>query len=298
MKIVKIDGGLGNQMFQYAFACKLRHLYPSETILIDPHNFVGQSDRHYELKYIFDVDIPVANYMQISRFTFPFSYNTKWGGRIHAHLGKHFNRNIYYEKRPDFFNFSSEPLSISGSCYYVGVWFNEGYFEGIKDEIKIVFTFKRPLSISSQETRKLIENSNSVSIHVRRGDYLLFDAYKGICDKEYYSSAIDYIKKRISNPHFFVFSNDIEWCKENLADLMDSYNFVTNKDPQNNYVDMQLMSCCKHNIIAHSSFSWWSAWLNANPDKIVIAPLRWVNSPDIKDSRPQLKDWVLIEQNL
>lgn len=297
MKIVKIDGGLGNQMFQYAFARKLKHLFPSDKILIDITNFKGQTDRRYELKYVFDVDIPVANSIQISQFTFPFSTNTKWGGRIHGHLGKFINRNIYTEKRPNYFSFSEEPLSISHSCYYSGVWFNESYFIDIKNEIRDAFTFKRPLSSFYQEVKKSIESTNSVSIHVRRGDYLLLDAYKGICEKDYYEKAIKYIKAKVDNPHYFVFSNDIRWCRENLTDLMfnDIYSFVENNDTKNNYIDMQLMACCKHNIIAHSSFSWWATWLNCNPDKKVVAPLRWINSPDIKESRPQLKDWILIE---
>lgn len=125
----------------------------------------------------------------------------------------------------------------------------------------------------------------------------MYDAYKGICDNEYYDKAIAYIKEHVENPHFFIFSNDIQYCRENLGGLMLQSTFVENNDPQNSWVDMQLMSCCKHNVIAHSSFSWWAAWLNRNPNKIVVAPKRWVNSPDIKDKRPQLADWIQIEQN-
>lgn len=296
MKIVKINGGLGNQMFQYAFACKLRHLFPNEKLLIDIKSFQGNTERNYELNYVFNVDIPVATAMDICHFTLPFSSNSKWGSRIHSRLGKFFNRNIYVENKINYFKFYQEPLNIKSSCYYDGVWFNEGYFGDIKEKIKEVFTFKRPLNSFYKNIKKSIEESNSVSIHVRRGDYLLYDAYKGICDREYFEKAIIYIKENIENPHFFIFSNDILWCKNNLEPLMDSYTFVDNNDPQNNYLDMQFMSYCKHNIISHSSFSWWAAWLNNNSNKKVIAPYLWVNSKIIKN-KPQLKNWILISQN-
>lgn len=157
MKIIKIDGGMGNQMFQYAFACKLKKLYPTQDVLLDISNFKGQIDRSYELKRVFDVKMPVAPPFQKCRFTFPFSTNTKWGGRMHSRLGKYFNRDIYAEKRPNYFSFSEEPLKIAGSCYYTGVYFNEGYFADISDEIRSVFTFKQPLVGSFKKIREEIE---------------------------------------------------------------------------------------------------------------------------------------------
>ena len=296
MKIVKIQGGLGNQMFQYAFACKLKHLFPLEKILIDITNYKGQTGCNYELDNVFNIDLYAANPFQLSRFTLPFSTNTKIGSRIHAYIGKFCSRNIYTEKKTNYFAFTKEPLDISESCYYAGYWINEEYFHDIKDEIMKTFSFKRPLNSYCHSIKKAINDTNSVSIHVRRGDYLLFDAYKGICDKRYYEKAIAYIKEHVESPHFYIFSNDLQWCRENLSNLMDTYTFVDNNEPKNNYMDMQLMSYCKHNIIAHSSFSWWGAWLNSNPNKIVVAPYKWVNSKDITH-KPQLNDWFLIDQS-
>ncbi len=297
MKIVNISGGLGNQMLQYAFACKLKHLFPSEEICLDLTNFKGYGWHAYELKYVFNVKLPVASTIQLLRFTLPISKNSKWGRLLHGYLGRFFDRNVYTENRSDYFRFTNDPLEITGPCYYDGTWFNEGYFADIKNEILDVFSFKRPLNSYCESIKKRILSTNSVSIHVRRGNYLLFDAYKGICDKEYYERAITYVKEHIEDPHFFVFSNDIQWCRDNLATLMNNFTFVENNDPQNNYVDMQLMSYCKHNIIAHSSFSWWGAWLNNHPGKIVVAPYKWVNSVDILN-KPQLSDWFLIDQNI
>lgn len=296
MKIVNITGGLGNQMLQYAFACKLKHLFPSEKILLDLTNFKGYEWHSYELDYVFDVKIPVASSLQVCRFTIPFSANTNFGSTLNKYFGRFFIRDIYEEKNKDYFLFNPAPFAITKSCYYSGYWFNEGYFSDIKDEILNVFSFKRPLNSYSLNLKKQIESTNSVSIHVRRGNYLLFDEYKNICERPYYEKAIKYMKEHVNNPHFFVFSNDIQWCQENLGDLMDNYTFSENNDPQNNYIDMQLMSCCKHNIIAHSSFSWWGAWLNNNEGKIVVAPYKWKNSEKVM-GKPQLDSWILIDQN-
>ena len=283
-------------MFQYAFACKLKYLYPSEEILIDLTDFKGYGWHNFELKYVFGVEMPVATPFQIFRFTLPISTNTGIGQRIHRYFGRFFNRRIYTEKKENYFTYTDEPLLICGSCYYDGTWFNEGYFSDIRDKIYNTFSFRRTLSAYCESVMNEIMNTNSVSIHVRRGNYLLFDTYKGICDKEYYKRAIEYVAGKIQNPHFFFFSDDIQWCRENLSELTDKYSFVENNNPQDNYVDMQLMSCCKHNIIAHSSFSWWGAWLNRNPDRIVVAPYKWVNSNVIRN-KPQLKDWILIDHN-
>lgn len=280
-------------MFQYAFACKLKQLFPNEKILLDLTDYKGYRWHGYELKYVFDVQLPVAKPIQICKFRAPISINDKRNVFLRRVLDHILKSNNYDEKETDYFSFNSTPFRINDSCYYNGYWCNERYFSDIKDEIRKVFSFKRHLNEYNQNVKNIIENSNSVSIHVRRGNYLLFDEYKNICERPYYANAIKYIKNHVENPHFFVFSNDMQWCKDNLGDLLDNYTFVDNNDPQNNYVDMQLMACCKHSIIAHSTFSWWGAWLNQNLNKIVIAPSTWNNN--YKDTgKPQLDDWVLI----
>ena len=199
MRIINIKGGLGNQMFQYAFACKLKQLYPNEKILLDLTDFKGYGWHVYELKYVFDVQFPVANPLQICRFRAPFSNNDKRTELLRRILNYFIKRNNYEEKESDYFTFNSSPYGIDSSCYYNGYWCNEGYFLDIRDEIKKVFSFKRPLNEYNQNVKDKIENSNSVSIHVRRGNYLLFDEYKNICERPYYANAIKYIKKGLSS---------------------------------------------------------------------------------------------------
>jgi hypothetical protein len=139
---------------------------------------------------------------------------------------------------------------------------------------------------------KLIDNS--ISIHVRRGDYLNHESYKNICGLNYYCSAIRYIKTLIMDPFFIVFSDDILWCKENLNNILSdtSVIYVDWNTGKESYKDMQLISNCKHNIIANSSFSWWGAWLNTFPNKIIIAPKKWLNTNI--ESTPRIANWLLM----
>lgn len=290
MKIVRIYGGLGNQMFQYAFGLKLQHLYPMEKVLYDLKDFRGYHLRNNELDYVFGIRLPQPSFFQLCKITFPFSEN--------AFPGNHLNRfrrerkNEVYDKEE--FKYCEDVLTLPGDRYYIGYWINEGYFSDIKEKVINAFSFRRPLCKEATVFFNQIQSTNSVSIHVRRGDYLEHELFRGICEQEYYEKAINYIKKHVSNPHFFIFSNDISWCKKNIIKYTDGCcTTVELNDSANNYLDMQLMSYCKHNIIAHSTFSWWAAWLNRNKEKIVVAPYRWIN----KDTsyKPQLKDWILID---
>lgn len=133
-----------------------------------------------------------------------------------------------------------------------------------------------------------IRASNSVSLHVRRGDYVSNQKIKkdaltpsGVCTEKYYFNAIEYIQAQIENPEFFVFSDDIEWCRQNLR--LESAHYADWNVGKESFVDMQLMSCCKHNIISNSTFSWWGAWLNGNPGKMVLVPDKWYYNGHIGD---------------
>ena len=285
MKIVQIIGGLGNQMFQYAFALKLKHLYPKEKVLLDISDFQIYETRNYELGNVFNVTLPYASKLDKFRV---FPYLPIVNKRLD------FLRKEYVEEYERSFSFDEKALQIKKDCYYRGYWFCQDYFVDISDEIRSSYIFKKPLGDENIKLKELIDSTNSVSIHVRRGDYLLYDIFKNICEIDYYERAIKYIKTQVENPHFFIFSNDPDWCTANLFKLIDGdVTFSNNNSDSTNYVDMQLMACCKHNIIAHSSFSWWSSWLNTNPNKIVVAPKRWLNDVKVKNG-PQLDSWILM----
>ena len=169
--------------------------------------------------------------------------------------------------------------------YLNGYWQSEKYFNSAKDIILNDYKCNFKENDVNLEVLKDIENTNSVSIHVRMGDYKSSenaDRHFVIRDAKYYERAIERIKKSVDNPKFFIFSNDIQWVKENLP--LDNSVIIDWNQGKDSYKDMFLMSKCKHNIIANSSFSWWGAWLNENKDKLVIAPDRWFNNiqaPDV-----------------
>ena len=172
------------------------------------------------------------------------------------------------------------------------------YFEGIENDIKKDFRFKNQLDNKNLEILNEIENSNSISIHIRRGDYMSpenYNMYGCIATPTYYKKAIKVIEEKVENPTFFVFSNDMDWVKKNIQ-INSRVFYIDINSGNGSYKDMQLMSNCKHNIIANSSFSWWGAWLNENKNKIVIAPKKWINREDVDSDKIELfcEGWTLL----
>jgi hypothetical protein len=159
--------------------------------------------------------------------------------------------------------------------YYIGYWQCSTYFQQYRENLLSEFTYQRALNRSSLALLEMIEHSNSVSVHVRRGDYVDHTLLGGICDLSYYENARTMIDAMVPDPVYIVFSNDIGWCKENLG--FKNVFFSEGNSGSDSAADLHLMSKCKHNIIANSSFSWWGAWLNCSEEKIVIAPNRWIN---------------------
>lgn len=189
-----------------------------------------------------------------------------------------------------YFHYWSGIKDVPRDCYLSGYWQSEKYFRAMASVIRTDFTFKSSLVNLNAELADQIAKVNAVSLHVRRGDYVKnkkTNATHGLCSLDYYRGAIRYVSGRVKQPCFFIFSDDISWVKDNLK--MDfPCHYVDHNQGVESYNDMRLMSLCKHHIIANSSFSWWGAWLNSNPDKIVVAPRKWfVNLHDVNDLFPQ-----------
>jgi hypothetical protein len=203
--------------------------------------------------------------------------------------------NIFREEKP--WNFDAKELNSKDGEYKIGYWQTEKYFADQAQTIRKELTLKNPLSRPALKIQNDIMNSNnSVSLHIRRGDYVenaKTNQYHGTCSLGYYSKALEYITNKIGRDiNIFVFSDDIDWVKNNLKfDFPTTY--VSSKEIPD-YEELILMSKCKHNIIANSSFSWWGAWLNNNSGKIVIAPKRWANKDEdsFKDIIPS--SWIKI----
>lgn len=174
---------------------------------------------------------------------------------------------------------------------YEGWWQSERYFSPIAEEIRKAFSFVNPVLEKSENLLQKIETTNSVCLNVRRTDFLT-TSNLNTTNKDYFLRAVEKIAERVSNLHFFIFSDDVAWCAENL-----NLNFPTTLvnhehkgEKFGNY--MQLMKACKHFIIPNSSFAWWAVWLNENQDKVVIAPKNWFNDPQFDASDLVPKDWI------
>lgn len=281
MKIVRFLGGLGNQMFQYALYKSLQNKYPD--VQADLQGYTNYSLHNgFELENIFDLKMN-----KVSPFKSNLYYSKKWGYRK---LRRLFGLKNTYITEKTLFSFDESILNNPKTTYYWGYWQNFNYFNDIASEIKKDFQFIAPSEKENKQVLDQIKLKNSVSIHIRRGDYLNDLLLGGLCGLDYYKQAIDYIQSSVASPSFFIFSDDIAWCTENLN--LDDCTFISWNTGLSSYIDMQLMSACKHNIIANSSFSWWAAWLNPNPTKIVIGPKKWINDsdPDVSMSFP--KNWI------
>ena len=291
MIIVKLMGGLGNQMFQYAFGrvLALKHrteLQLDTSFLQDDTN--GHTIRNFQLDR-FNIKASIASIDRLKRCK--RNKSGKLWNMVLFYLP--FKTKDLYIREP-FFHFFKKALDAPANSYIDGYWQSEKYFKSIREELIKDFTPVRSFSLETMILADKIKVSQSVSIHVRRGDYIT-DAINikrfEVCGETYYMQAMNTIVSKITDPSFFIFSDEPEWFKKNIRTTF-PVEYVTHNTGANSYEDMYLMSLCKHNIIANSSFSWWGAWLNRNKEKIVIAPKNWFknNAKNSKDLLPQT--WI------
>ena len=293
MIISKLIGGLGNQMFQYAAGRSLSLSLETE-YRIDISDFNNYSLHNgYELQKVFSCDVPLASKSDVKSIIggdFQRSFNDFL---LYAGLDFFSNKSFYREKS---YNFSNNFFNLSPPAYISGYWQSEQYFSCISSQIRSDFTFIQPYSQDNLYVKDLIRSSSSsISVHIRRGDYLTnnkANLFHGLCSLLYYKDAVKYITDRIIDPTFFIFSDDPDWVNEYL--ILDFPTYIVNHNfGSESYNDMRLMSICDHHIIANSSFSWWGAWLNPSDKKIIIAPKQWfANSTAPKDLLPN--NWISI----
>lgn len=284
MVIVEVTGGLGNQMFQYALYRRLEQM-GKEAALDLAFYKTKQSLRKFGLD-IFQVSYKVASKQEILKLR----GSTSNACRIERSITERIYRNkrIYTE---DLDQGYQSAVFESDSCYLSGYWQNEKYFSQIRKELLKEFRFPDCAKIDNQEILSKIRESNAVSVHVRRGDYLHAvnsRLYEGICTLSYYRRAIDYMKRNLENPEFYFFTDDPEWVDANLCEK--GMTVVRHGEDKPDYYDMFLMSQCRAHILANSTFSWWGAWLDPNEDKIVVSPSRWLNGHDIPNA---ICDWFI-----
>lgn len=261
-------------MLQFAHYTALQQRYPGVRVVADI--------RRYNI-------IPIHNGLELERL-FPIQLNVLLGKRTNriTAIGRYWHFAAYQLSKA-FFNtglnkfrlirdsgaLNSElfHLDTKRNYYLEGQWGNEKYFENAKDQVRKHLTFKLPLDPVNENLAREIRSANSVSVHIRRGDYIGNSSFIDLCIGDYYPDAFQYITRNVENPVFYIFSDNAGWCRQNLKWLKDyQHIFVMGNKGNENYKDMQLMSLCRYNIIANSTFSWWGAWLNRNAEKIVICP--------------------------
>jgi hypothetical protein len=280
MIIVKIIGGLGNQLFQYALGRNLALMNNTE-LKLDISGFKTYKLHKYGLHH-FKIIEKFATREDLHCIKMPSSRLRNFFIDINCSITG--NKQIFYKKEPRDYIFDLNFFKYPNDLYLEGYWQSEKYFKNVEDIIRQEFSLKKEPDAPNALMAENILESDAISVHVRRGDYVanpLTYNHHGVCSLEYYHKAIDCMVKKISDPHFYFFSDDPAWVKKNLV-VDYPHTYVTHNQTIKNYSDLWLMSLCKHHIIANSSFSWWGAWLSTNPEKMVIAPKKWVNNPHIE----------------
>lgn len=287
MNIIRISAGLGNQMFQYALYLSLREINPDIAIDISEFKY-RKHHQGYELERIFNITPKVASELEVAKMV--DTSKAFWATLRRKLFGTKIANGTYIKESG--FNYQ-EGFAQMQDTYFEGFWQSYRYFEQIVSLIRKEFSFKEPLTERNQECAEQISSTESVSIHIRRGDYTKSRRWQNIgsiCNSDYYNWAMASMNASIPNAQYFIFSDDIKWVRENLN--IPNATYIDWNSGAASYNDLRLMSLCKHNIIANSSFSWWGAYLNNNEDKIVIAPSKWYRDTPTPDLLPP--SWITI----
>jgi hypothetical protein len=293
MVITKLMGGLGNQMFQFAagktLATRLNtSFFLDMDFLLDrtPRpNFVY---RDYDLT-IFKLKATRASANQLKSFLYvPENRVERYLKKLRNAISPHH----YY--RETHFHFDEKFRTLTGNVYMEGYWQSPRYFEEISEVIRNDFSFSSPIDERSESLKAQILASSSVCVNVRRSDFLT-NSFHGVCDMKYFKPAIERMAAQVKDAHFFVFSDDPDWCVENFS-FRYPFTFVGHDHAGSKFSTyLQLMASCKHFIIPNSSFAWWAVWLNRSNEKLVIGPKLWFNDLrwDTRDLIPA--DWIRID---
>lgn len=298
MFIIRFHGGLGNQIFEYCFYRYMQE-YVSDDLKADLTWFDRNYKEHqgYELERVFGIKLPAASYKEIAKVHeyYPKYYplaamrylarkNAARKNKKRATSDSHI-----FDFGPTQYEFNPiyESLDKKKDWYIEGVFCSDVYFSRCEEMLRKELTFCQSLNEQNLSLKSEMEQCQSVAIHVRRGDYVgnNFD----IVGTDYYKRAAEYIRNNVADPVFYIFSDDMEYVEKEFT-FLDHYIPVHNSG-KTSYVDMQLIGCCRHGIIANSSFSYWGALLGEENGSIIIAPSKYMADVDIALAR---KHWVLM----
>ena len=292
MIVVKFMGGLGNQMFQYAFGKAMSLKYNTD-LFFDLEFFNDVKNGRDKISTVREFELSIFKNITVNSvhtLTKRKLIGNKFLNILKYKLG--IKRKHFYEENN--FSFNHEVNKITLPVYLLGYWQSSTYFSTISDSLRTDFKFDDENSgiENTSLLNKIRSSDSSVSIHIRRGDYL--STTYAVSSVEYYRDAINIIKKNVNDPCYYLFSDDPEWVKDNISPLVEKSILVDWNRYENSWKDMMLMSNCSHHIIANSSFSWWSAWLGSNSNKLVIAPRKWFLDITIDTSDLYLEGWTIL----
>lgn len=253
-------------MFQYAFFKQMQHWHGKGNVKLDIDTYTWSTHNGRELDKVFNLDlrsesVPARVSLDLADVGYKVPHRILRRIRGRKHKSYRFWKDIDFEEYKD----------LHGDVYLEGFWNEERFFRDVKELVRDIYTIRADLSPRQEDILKDIETSESIGVHVRRGDYVKYPDLFPMCTPQFYMNALHVVKEKYEDVRCFVFSDDLSWCKENLH-FLDKVTFVQNKIGIQAYIDMMLMSKCKHNIIANSTFSWWAAWLNKHSQSIVVYP--------------------------
>jgi hypothetical protein len=289
--VVRLIGGLGNQLFQYAIARRLAE-DTGQPFKLDVRAYEYDTLRRYSLS-AFNVREEIATAADIRRVKPSVQDAGRHGGPSLLWNYLRYSRTWIQERTP--YTYDPSIVRPRRDVYLEGYWNHEGYFKSIEPIIRREFTVRTPPAGLNLELAREMARGASVAVHVRRGDYASnpeTGKFHGLAPLSYYERAVARLTTTVREPNFFVFSDDPEWTREHLR-LGASTTYVTHNPPEKDYEDLRLMAACRHHIIANSSFSWWGAWLaERRSDQVVIAPEKWLNEPSIDTRGVTPPGWI------
>jgi len=285
MDVVRIFNGLGNQMSQYAFYLAKKKMHPWRTSFISNQYESENVHNGFELERVFGIRV---NHLK-ERILFQFMqsmYFPVWGYRIFGHFAHPIEETPNYDFDPQML----QPAKGLGFNFFWGGWHSEKYFRSIRETLFTVYKFdEKKLNSDSWKWKNQIDkDENSCSIHIRRGDFLNIKKWGEAIPDDYYDKAIAHMRDNFPDMQFYVFSNDMEWCKSRFGSS--DFHYIDCNAGMDSWQDMYLMTRCRHHINANSTFSWWGAWLCTYPDSITIVPKRFRADIITKDIYPER--WV------
>lgn len=285
MIIIRYRGGLGNQMFQYAFGMAIQQCYENIPVLADlTHYKMNHEHNGFELERVFEIELPKASPEAIRKLS-PYYVPSDLYDKLPEGIKRIIAANLqfkYYERKKEkcrsYYRQESHnlydpglfELDLGQDWYLDGLWQDLRYFRKCENQVRRAFSFHNESRYTGQD-RKMIETirqCNSVGIHIRRGDFV--NSKFDICSEKYYRKAIALVEEKTADPCFFFFSDDPQFVSEQFADIQ--YKRIVKHDPQNSILDMEMLALCRHVIISNSTFALWGAWLGEGTDRIVIAP--------------------------